>query len=206
VDIITDRLRDLDCGFDDAALDAAIEINELYGSKETHGGVYMLQISDVRFKMNDESRDDLVLVKIGRTDNYKKRFRQLYFPYTVVFRYNGDNLFEKRLKQSAKTNRFYHACYGKTKVASIKQYLGIIKSANPGFTEWFIMYRTDVDALRQMAETDRFDVSMANHCFTMQLEEEIPVGELTIMFSAPSYKPYERANTKTLQLHKLQDQ
>lgn len=89
-------------------------ITELFISKDTVGGVYCVKINSIKglpisFKFKNknnkfENDDDFVLLKIGRTDNYKARFASFGMDTEVIFKVNGDNNMEKWCKGAMPAN------------------------------------------------------------------------------------------------------
>ena len=124
------------------------------------GGVYMLQITSisnqpVQFYYQDKLDDRFVLVKFGRADSYTSRYSQFGFKFTKQFEVNGDNLMESWLKQKYPPN-FKSGFYKpKTKVATIKTYLKIPVSSNPGPTEWRVMSKKLVETIKK-ANIDKY--------------------------------------------------
>eukprot|EP00597_Dinobryon_sp_UTEXLB2267_P005158 CAMPEP_0170078056 /NCGR_PEP_ID=MMETSP0019_2-20121128/14731_1 /TAXON_ID=98059 /ORGANISM="Dinobryon sp., Strain UTEXLB2267" /LENGTH=170 /DNA_ID=CAMNT_0010290719 /DNA_START=125 /DNA_END=634 /DNA_ORIENTATION=- len=126
---------------DDEDIDKLVEdIENLYVDTSTVGGVYIVQIVDFKknpiiFKSFDKVDPDLVLIKIGRADNYTKRFAQFGFGYNVVMQINGDNLMEKWFKQELPANFMKAFFEHKTKVASVLKCFRI-PGTNSAPTEW----------------------------------------------------------------------
>ena len=108
-------------------------------------------------------------------------FAQFGFAYEPVFQCNGDNLMESNLKEIFEPN--FKSCFyqAKTKVATVKQYLGMRDSTNPGPTEWRVMARPLVDAIRGMANLDGFSAHYADVLAAVYKNDlDYAVDELTL--------------------------
>lgn len=103
---------------------------------EINGGVYCVRITDISVVHQAAA---LVLLKFGRTNDYRTRFAQFKFAYEVLFQVDGKNTMEEWLHKKLQPNVKRTFWLPKTKVKSMKKDLCFPDSSNPGPTEWVVV-------------------------------------------------------------------
>lgn len=135
-------------------LDLTTKIADIFVSKNSLGGVYLIRIDEVagrpiKFFVDDKESSDFVMIKVGKADNYAHRFSQFTFKFTEVLRIDGDTTMEAALKSMIPANwKSYYYNDAMRKETVLRQ-IGI--PGNNGPTEWRIMRKKTFETIAARA-------------------------------------------------------
>ena len=186
------------------------QITELFITPETNenGGIYFVTItstplSDMTFKQIGVRLNPYVMIKFGKTDDFKRRMSAFGFNSETIFKFSCDHNTESDIKKALPNN--FSKCFfqPKTKADTIKKYFGC-QTGSPGPTEWRVVTKNAIKKLQSIVALKKVDrknvISILNQVFNHKIEIDTRqlsiAAEGNIIFNLEPTIVYEHVEVK----------